>query len=118
MSVGELMIFPALFAAGMVLVDTTDGVLMLAAYEWAFVEPARKLAYDVTITAVSALAALLIALIEAAAMMAKAFALEGTDWFIATQIAEHFTIVGVAIIGLLAVAWAVSCWRLRSRAAA
>jgi high-affinity nickel-transport protein len=103
-SVGELMIFPALFAAGMVLVDTTDGVLMLA--------------YNVTITAVSALAALLIALIEAAAMMAKAFALEGTDWFIATQIAEHFTIVGVAIIGLLAVAWAVSCWRLRSRAAA
>ena len=43
--------FPALFAAGMALIDTTDGVLMLGAYGWAFVKPIRKLYYNLTITA-------------------------------------------------------------------
>jgi high-affinity nickel-transport protein len=42
-SVWSIMIFPALFAAGMSLIDTTDGILMLGAYGWAFVKPIRKL---------------------------------------------------------------------------
>ena len=37
-SIWSIMVFPALFAAGMSLIDTTDGVLMLGAYDWAFVE--------------------------------------------------------------------------------
>ena len=45
-SVSAIMVFPALFAAGMSLVDTTDGVLMLHAYDWAFVKPIRKLYYN------------------------------------------------------------------------
>ena len=47
------MVFPALFTAGMALVDTGDGVMMLGAYGWAFRNPLRKLHYNVTITAVS-----------------------------------------------------------------
>ncbi|TCG02831.1 hypothetical protein BZM27_52945, partial [Paraburkholderia steynii] len=53
-----------MFAAGMSLVDTTDGVLMLGAYEWAFVRPIRKLYYNVVITLVSVLVAVLIGGIE------------------------------------------------------
>jgi high-affinity nickel-transport protein len=56
----SILIFPALFTAGMSLVDTTDGVLMLGAYGWAFVNPARKLYYNVTVTSVSILVALLV----------------------------------------------------------
>jgi nickel/cobalt transporter (NiCoT) family protein len=44
------MVFPALFMAGMSLIDTIDGVLMLGAYGWAFVKPVRKLYYNLTIT--------------------------------------------------------------------
>jgi high-affinity nickel-transport protein len=51
------LIFPALFAAGMMLVDTTDGVLMLGAYGWAYRNPMRKLFYNLTITFVSVLMA-------------------------------------------------------------
>jgi hypothetical protein len=54
---GSLLIFPALFAAGMMLVDTTDGVLMLGAYGWAYRNPMRKLFYNLTITFVSVLMA-------------------------------------------------------------
>jgi len=43
--------------AGMSLVDTTDNILMLGAYGWAFVKPIRKLYYNMTITLVSALVA-------------------------------------------------------------
>ena len=49
----SLLIFPALFAAGMTLVDTTDGVLMVGAYGWAYRNPVRKLFYNLTITSVS-----------------------------------------------------------------
>jgi nickel/cobalt transporter (NiCoT) family protein len=59
------MAFPALFASGMSLVDTADGVLMLGAYGWAMADPARKLGYNAAITAGSVLIALVIGLSEA-----------------------------------------------------
>jgi high-affinity nickel-transport protein len=52
-SIWSIMVFPALFAAGQALIDTTDGVLMLGVYQWAFVKPIRKLYYNLTITFVS-----------------------------------------------------------------
>ena len=61
-----ILIFPALFTAGMSLIDTTDGILMLGAYGWAFLNPARKLYYNLTITAASVLTAVLIGGIELA----------------------------------------------------
>jgi len=64
MSFSSIMVFPALFTAGMSLVDTTDGVLMLGAYGWAFMRPIRKLYYNMTITAVSVVVAVLIGGLE------------------------------------------------------
>jgi high-affinity nickel-transport protein len=43
MSVWSIMIFPALFASGMALVDTLDNLLMVGAYGWAYTKPQRKL---------------------------------------------------------------------------
>src|SRR5262249_25614170 len=50
MSVWSILVYPLLFTAGMCLIDTTDGVVMLGAYGWALVKPMRKLAYNLTIT--------------------------------------------------------------------
>ena len=58
------MVFPALFTAGMTLVDTTDSILMLGAYGWAFVKPIRKLYYNLTITAVSVVVAVVVGGLE------------------------------------------------------
>jgi len=65
MPVWLIMVFPALFAAGMALIDTTDGVLMLGAYNWAFINPRRKLYYNFVITAISVSVAVLIGSVEA-----------------------------------------------------
>ncbi len=54
------MIFPALFASGMALVDTLDNLLMVGAYGWAFNKPQRKLYYNMTITGTSVVVALFI----------------------------------------------------------
>src|ERR1700686_4506751 len=64
-----ILIFPLLFTAGMSLVDTTDGILMLGAYGWAFVKPMRRLYYNVVITLVSVLVALIVGAIEAASVV-------------------------------------------------
>ncbi len=73
----SVLVFPALFAAGMCLVDSTDGVLMLGAYEWAFVKPIRKLYYNLTITLVSIVVAVVIGGIEVLGLLAGQFELTG-----------------------------------------
>jgi high-affinity nickel-transport protein len=64
MSLWAILVFPTLFAAGMALVDTADGVLMLGAYDWAFVQPRRKLAYNLVLTGGSVAVALLVGGLE------------------------------------------------------
>ena len=75
--IGAIMIFPILFAAGMALVDTSDGVMMLGAYDWAFVKPIRKLFYNLTITFVSVIVAILIGGIEALRLIGGQLGLTG-----------------------------------------
>ncbi len=65
----SILIFPALFTAGMSLIDTTDGILMLGAYGWAFIEPARKLFYNLTITSASVFVAVLVGGLEIAGLL-------------------------------------------------
>ncbi|HEX7822070.1 MAG TPA: HoxN/HupN/NixA family nickel/cobalt transporter [Sphingobium sp.] len=108
LSVGTVLIFPLLFATGMALVDTLDGVLMLGAYEWAFVKPVRKLYYNITITLVSAIIAIVIGGIETLALLADKLHLNGGVWSLATDLGEHFNSIGFAIIGLFAGCWLIS----------
>lgn len=60
LSFWSVMALPVLFTAGMTLVDTTDGIMMMGAYRWAFVRPIRKIYYNMTITFVSVLVAIVI----------------------------------------------------------
>jgi high-affinity nickel-transport protein len=102
------MILPVLFAAGMSLIDTTDGVMMLGAYDWAFVQPLRKLYYNMTITLVSAVVAALVAGLEAAALVGGRFGFTGYLWEQVKGLNSHFNTLGFAIVGLFALAWALS----------
>ena len=104
-SVWSIMVFPALFAAGMSLVDTTDGVLMLGAYEWAFVKPMRKLYYNLTITLVSVVVAMLVGGIEVLGLIGDRFELSGVFWDGVGALNEHFNALGFIIIGVFIVAW-------------
>ncbi len=106
LSLGIVLVFPALFAAGMSLVDSTDGVLMLGAYDWAFVKPIRKLYYNMTITLVSALVAIVVGGIEALALFADELRLSGAFWDAFRSLGQHFNLLGFLIIGLFAVSWA------------
>ena len=74
------MVFPALFASGMALVDTLDNVLMVGAYGWAFSKPQRKLYYNMTITGTSVVVALFIGGPEALGLLMDKFALSGGIW--------------------------------------
>ncbi|AEG51353.1 high-affinity nickel-transporter [Sphingobium chlorophenolicum L-1] len=108
LSISTVFIFPLLFATGMALIDTADGALMMGAYQWAFVKPIRKLYYNITITFVSALVALLIGGIEAAALLGEKLGLTGGVWTLAADLGEHFNSLGFIIIGLFAACWLAS----------
>ena len=104
----SILIFPALFTAGMCLIDTTDGILMLGAYSWAYVKPIRKLYYNLTITLVSVLVALLIGGVEALGIIGGKLGLQGEFWDFIEGVSENFGAVGYLIIGIFLVSWAVS----------
>lgn len=106
--VWSILIFPALFTAGMSLVDTTDGVLMLAAYGWSYVKPLRKLYYNVTITFVSVLVALLVGGIEVFNVIGDRLQLRGWFWNAVGQLSGDFGMMGYFIIGIFIISWTAS----------
>jgi nickel/cobalt transporter (NiCoT) family protein len=108
LSFSAILVFPVLFAAGMLLVDTTDNVLMLGAYGWAFVKPVRKLYYNITITSVSVLVALVVGGIEALGLLAGQFHPSGKFWAGVVSLNDNFGALGYFIIALFAVSWIVS----------
>jgi high-affinity nickel-transport protein len=107
-SIWSIMVFPALFAAGMTVVDTTDGILMLGAYDWAFVKPMRKLYYNLTITSVSVVVAVVVGSIEGLRLVSGQFALEGPFWSAIGLLNENFNAIGFIILGLFVASWAAS----------
>jgi nickel/cobalt transporter (NiCoT) family protein len=108
LSVWSILVFPALFTAGMSLVDTTDGVMMLAAYGWAFVNPVRKLYYNLAVTSVSVVVAVLIGGIEVFGLAADRFGLSGGMWNAVAFANDHFGALGYAMVAIFAASWLVS----------
>jgi nickel/cobalt transporter (NiCoT) family protein len=104
----SIMVFPALFTAGMSLIDTTDGALMLGAYGWAFTTPIRKLYYNLTITFVSVLVAVLIGGIEVLGLVANQLSLEGPFWSFIGTLNDNFGTLGYLIIAIFVASWLVS----------
>jgi high-affinity nickel-transport protein len=99
----QLMLVPLSFAAGMSLVDTLDGILMLGAYGWAFLKPVRKLYYNMNITFISAVVALLIGGIEGAQIVSAHFGFTGGFWTTANNIK-------IADWGFYIIAIFLFCW--------
>jgi nickel/cobalt transporter (NiCoT) family protein len=108
MSIATIMIFPALFTAGMTLVDTADSALMVGAYGWAFLNPIRKIWYNLTITAISVVIALLIGGIESLALVADHLGLEGSFWDAVGNINGGLARFGYLVVGVFLASWGIS----------
>ncbi|MGY2397512.1 HoxN/HupN/NixA family nickel/cobalt transporter [Pseudomonas sp. SDO5271_S396] len=104
----SIMVFPLLFSAGMSLVDTLDGHLMLGAYGWAYMKPIRKLYYNLSITLVSVVVAVIIGSIEALGLIGDQLELKGDFWRFIGSLNDSFGLLGYLIIGIFVASWAAS----------
>ncbi len=110
LSIWSILVFPALFTAGMTLIDTTDSILMVGAYGWAFIKPIRKLYYNLTITAVSVIVALIVGGLETLNLIGDQLGLTdgGGFWGAIGSLNDNFGVLGFVIVGVFVAAWAVS----------
>ena len=110
LSIWSILVFPALFTAGMTLIDTTDSILMLGAYGWAFIKPIRKLYYNLTITAVSVVVAVIVGGLETLNLIGGQLGLTdgGGFWGAIGSLSDNFGVLGYVIVGLFVAAWAIS----------
>ena len=102
---------PILFAAGMTLMDTTDGVLMIKAYDWAYLNPVRKIFYNATTTGLSVGVALLIGSIELSQVLIGVLALHGNIFDGIARL--DFGSLGYVVVGLFLLAWgsSIGVWK-------
>ncbi|WP_433616867.1 HoxN/HupN/NixA family nickel/cobalt transporter [Dactylosporangium sp. CA-139114] len=107
-----ILVLPILFAAGMCLMDTIDGVFMNAAYGWAFAKPVRKVFYNITITSISVAVALIIGTIELIGVLAEQAGITSGPLAAIADIPLDYA--GYAIVGLFVAAWvvAIAVWKL------
>ncbi|MBA2566339.1 MAG: HoxN/HupN/NixA family nickel/cobalt transporter, partial [Thermoleophilaceae bacterium] len=97
---------PILFAAGMSLLDTVDGAFMNFAYGWAFLKPVRKVFYNITITSLSVIVALIIGPISLIGVLSEKLTItDGVIGFVAGLDLEY---VGYVIVGLFVVTWTIA----------
>ena len=115
LSFWSVLIFPALFTAGMSLMDTTDSVLMTRAYAWALVDPLRKLWYNLTITAASVIVALFIGGVEALGAIGSKLGLGGSFWGLVGHLNDNLADFGFAIVGIFVASWLISGFIYRTQ---
>src|SRR6478672_1230104 len=106
-----ILVLPVLFAAGMSLFDAADGVFMARAYGWAFLKPIRKVFYNLTVTVLSVVVALVIGVIVLAGLIADRLGIESGP--VAAIGSVNLEFVGFMIVGLFVAAWliALAVWR-------
>jgi hypothetical protein len=97
------------FVSGQSLFDLGDFAhRLVGAYGWAFVHPARKLYYNMTITSVSVLIALLVGGIEILGIIGDQLRFHGAFWDGIASLGDHFGVIGVFIVAVFVASWAVS----------
>ena len=117
-SLSTMLVFPALFTAGMSLMDTTDSVVMTGAYGWAFDDPLKKLWYNLVMTAMSVVVAIFIGGLEALGLLGDRLGFENGFWRLIQSLNDNLTNFGLAIAALLIASWVVSAFVYRTKAPA
>jgi high-affinity nickel-transport protein len=108
LSVWSILVFPALFTAGMSLVDSSDSVLMVGAYGWAFTNPVRKLYYNLVITGFSVAVAVLVGAREALGLVGNKFGPESGLLVMADATGARSEALGYLVVAVFVAAWLVS----------
>ncbi|KAI8062156.1 high-affinity nickel-transport protein-domain-containing protein [Gongronella butleri] len=108
MNMWLIILLPLLFTSGMALIDSLDGILMLFTYTWAYVNPVRKLYYNLTITMISIAVAVVVAVIELFSLIGEELELENGWWEFWYTLADSFEWIGIVIVGAFIVTWIVS----------
>jgi high-affinity nickel-transport protein len=101
-----VLVLPILFTAGMTLFDTVDGLFMARAYRWAFIAPVRKVFYNLTVTVLSVVAALVVGVVVLCELLADRLNVENGPLAVVGGLSLDD--VGYLVVGVFAVTWVIA----------
>ncbi|KAI8913413.1 high-affinity nickel transport protein [Gorgonomyces haynaldii] len=104
----SILVFPLVFTAGICLIDTLDGLLMLYVYGHASIDPLQKLIFNLNVTILSVVVAFGVALIQILSLVQTLVGLEGGFWDMIATVDEHFEIMGIVIASCFVLAFLIS----------
>ncbi len=108
-----VMVFPLLFTAGMSLMDTMDGLVMIKIYDWAMIDAVRKLFFNTIITGLGVLVALVVGSTEWLQLLGSEFRWQGIFWTFIPEL--DFSTLGGMVASLMVLTWA-TAWLYYRRA--
>ena len=100
---GAILALPLLFTAGMTLMDTTDGVVMAKAYDWAFKKPLRKVYYNLSTVGLGVFVAAFVGVVEYLQVLARHAGWNGAAWRFVNGL--NFEVLGYVIVATFLAVW-------------
>lgn len=98
-----VLVLPVLFTAGMTVLDSSNGAFMNGAYGWAFAKPVRKVFYNMTVTTLSVVVAVVIGMIELIGVVAGQLGI--TTGPLGWVAGLSLNYVGFAVVAVFIAAW-------------
>jgi len=95
--------------------DTADGIFMTNAYNWAFATSLRKMYYNLSVTGISLIIALIIGLVEITQLLTEKLNLNTGVWHLIQEL--DFSNMGYLLVILFILTWGFSFmfWRISSQ---
>ena len=88
--------------------DTADSIVMTNAYGWAFINPVRKLWYNLTLTAASAAVAIFVGGLEVLGLLCDRLSLDTDRWIVIRELNENLDRLGFWVVGIFIASWVCS----------
>lgn len=113
LEISTILLYPCLFMAGMLAIDSIDGLLMVKAFTWSEKDSFRRNTYNTIISLMTGTVALAIATIQSLSLLNDHVLVNNVSLSVVSGFSSNSEVIGMSIAGLLLTVWLGSIFIIR-----